>query len=94
MVSIPLPGGTPKAAHGVNQQDLTAHPWAGLPVTARLVGRDAAGQAGQTSEVATFRTAGAAVPDPVARALIAIRKGLSLKPDDRDSDGGRARQPC
>ena len=46
VVSIPLPGGTPKAAHGVNQQDLTAHPWAGLPVIARLVARDAPGQTG------------------------------------------------
>jgi uncharacterized protein (TIGR02302 family) len=84
VVSIPLPGGTPKAAHGVNQQDLTAHPWAGLPVTARLVGRDAPGQAG-TSADATFTLPERPFQNPVARALIAIRKGLSLNPDDRDS---------
>ena len=41
VVGLPLPGGTPKTAHGVNQQDLTAHPWAGLPVIAKLVARDA-----------------------------------------------------
>ena len=35
VVSLPLPGGTPKTAHGVSQQDLTAHPWAGLPVIAQ-----------------------------------------------------------
>ena len=61
VVSIPLPGGAPKAAHGVNQQDLTAHPWAGLPVIARLVGRDAPGQAGVSAD-ATLHPARAAVP--------------------------------
>ena len=84
VVSIPLPGGTPKAAHGVNQQDLTAHPWAGLPVIARLVGRDAPGQPG-TSADATFTLPERPFQNPVARALIAIRKGLSVHPDDRDS---------
>ena len=48
VVSLPLPGGTPKSAHGVSQQDLTAHPWAGLPVTAKLVARDALGQTGES----------------------------------------------
>ena len=38
VVSLPLPGGSPKSAQGISQQDLTAHPWAGLPVTAKLVG--------------------------------------------------------
>jgi uncharacterized protein (TIGR02302 family) len=84
VVSIPLPGGTPKAAHGVNQQDLTAHPWAGLPVIARLVGRDAPGQPG-TSADAIFTLPERPFQNPVARTLIAIRKGLSLHPDDRDS---------
>ncbi len=84
VVSIPLPGGTPKAAHGVNQQDLTAHPWAGLPVVARLVGRDAPGQAGVSAD-AIFILPERPFQNPVARALIAIRKGLSLHPEDRDS---------
>lgn len=83
VVSIPLPGGTPKAAHGVNQQDLTAHPWAGLPVIGRLVGRDAPGQPG-TSADAVFVLPERPFQNPVARALIAIRKGLSLHPEDRD----------
>ena len=84
VVSIPLPGGAPKAAHGVNQQDLTSHPWAGLPVIARLVGRDAPGQPG-TSADAVFTLPERPFQNPVARALIAIRKGLSVHPDDRDS---------
>jgi uncharacterized protein (TIGR02302 family) len=84
VVSLPLPGGTPKAAHGVSQQDLTAHPWAGLPVIARLVARDAPGQTGQSAE-AEFALPERPFQNPIARALMAIRKGLSLKPDDRKS---------
>jgi uncharacterized protein (TIGR02302 family) len=83
VVSIPLPGGTPRSAHGVSQQDLTAHPWAGLPVTGRLVARDAINQAG-TSRDAEFVLPERPFENPVARALMAIRRGLSLHPDDRD----------
>jgi uncharacterized protein (TIGR02302 family) len=83
IVSIPLPGGETRSAHGVNQQDLTANPWAGLPVIARLVARDAPGQRG-FSAGARFVLPERLFLDPAAKALIAIRKGLSLKPDDRD----------
>ena len=82
VVSIPLPGGTPKSAHGVSQQDLTAHPWAGLPVIARLVARDALGQAG-ASEDAEFALPERPFQNPVARKLMAIRRGLSVHPEDR-----------
>jgi uncharacterized protein (TIGR02302 family) len=82
VVSIPLPGGTPKTAHGVNQQDLTAHPWAGLPVIARLVARDALNQPGESRE-AEFVLPERPFQNPVARALMAIRRGLSLHPEDR-----------
>jgi uncharacterized protein (TIGR02302 family) len=84
VVSLPLPGGTPKTAHGVSQQDLTAHPWAGLPVIARLVARDALGQTGE-SKAAEFVLPERPFQNPIARALIAIRKELSLHPDDRKS---------
>lgn len=80
--TIPLPGGAPKSAKGVNQQDLTAHPWAGLPITARLIGRDAAGQTRQ-SDSATFTLPERPFLNPIARALIEARKALSLHPDDR-----------
>ena len=43
----------PKAAKGVRVQDLTAHPWAGLPVVARLVAKDAPGLTGVSAD-ATF----------------------------------------
>jgi uncharacterized protein (TIGR02302 family) len=84
VVSIPLPGGTPKSAHGVSQQELTAHPWAGLPVMGRLVARDAINQAG-TSADAEFVLPERPFQNPVARALMEIRRGLSLHPDDRDA---------
>ena len=83
-LSIPLPGGSPKTAKGVSLQDLTAHPWAGLGVIARLVARDAPGQRGESNE-AEFVLPERAFQNPVARALIDTRKMLSLRPDDRDS---------
>ena len=84
VVGLPLPGGTPKTAHGVNQQDLTAHPWAGLPVIAKLVARDALNQTGESREI-EFVLPERPFQNPVARALMAIRRGLSLRPDDRPS---------
>jgi uncharacterized protein (TIGR02302 family) len=82
IVTIPLPGGSPKAAHGLSQPDLTAHPWAGLPVIGRLVAHDATGQTG-TSADATFELAERPFHNPVAQLLIAARKSLSVHPDDR-----------
>ena len=83
VIVIPLPG-EPKAAHGVSQQDLTAHPWAGLDVTARLIARDAPGQTGDSGP-AELTLPERPFTNPVARALIAARRGLSLHPEDRDS---------
>jgi uncharacterized protein (TIGR02302 family) len=82
IVSIPLPGGAPKQAKGVRVQDLTSHPWAGLPVVARLVGRDAPGLVG-TSDDAVFILPERHFDNPMARAVIAVRKGLTLHPDRR-----------
>ena len=82
IVPIPLPGGSPKSAHGLHQADLTAHPWAGLAVVGRLVAHDATGQTGSSSE-AGFELAERPFHNPVARLLIAARKSLSVQPDDR-----------
>jgi len=81
-IPIPLPNGAPKSAHGIHPHDLIAHPWAGLSVTARLVARDGAGQSG-TSEAATFDLPERTFHNEIAKALIEMRKGLSLHPDDR-----------
>jgi uncharacterized protein (TIGR02302 family) len=82
IVTIPLPGGNAKTARGLSQPDVTAHPWAGLPVVGRLVGRDAASQAGVSSPE-TFDLAERPFHNAVARMLIAARKTLSVHPDDR-----------
>ena len=81
-VTIPLPGGTPKSAHGVRIQDLTPHPWAGLAVIARLVARDAPGLIG-TSDPAEMMLPERRFQNPVARQLMEVRKMLSVHPDQR-----------
>lgn len=81
-VPIPLPG-APKDAHGTAAPDLTANPWAGLPVSAVLVGRDGQGLAGR-SEIARFTLPERAFQNPLARALIATRRRLTLDPEHRD----------
>ena len=82
IIQIPISGGAPTAAKGIAQPNLVAHPWAGLDVTAWLVAHDALDQAG------TSPTAGFALPErvfehKVAKLLIAVRKQLSLTPEDR-----------
>jgi uncharacterized protein (TIGR02302 family) len=83
LIDIPLPNGSPKSPHGIQSRDLIAHPWAGLNVSARLVAQDGAGQTG-TSEAAAFDLPERAFHNEIAKALIEMRKGLSLHPDDHD----------
>lgn len=97
VLRIPLPAGSnqtdgasasPTRPGGMVTQsgdeivDLTANPWAGLPVSARLYGRDGAGQTGQSPE------AGFVLPAPqfrnaLARALVTVRQALALAPERR-----------
>jgi hypothetical protein len=81
-IDLPLPPGQPKAPRGVAQPDLSAHPWAGLPVRVTLLARDGAGQEGRSAE-ATLTLPERGFNHPVARGLILLRKGLSLTPDQR-----------
>ena len=81
-VQLPLPALNPRSAETVSYQDLTPHPWAGLPVKIRLVAKDGAGQTGVGGWIETV------LPErpfqhPVARAIIAERKRLVLNPKDR-----------
>jgi uncharacterized protein (TIGR02302 family) len=83
-VELPLPGNRPKDVTQTSVQDLTSHPWAGLPVTMALAATDGAGQ---TARGAALRIV---LPErrfnhPVARAVIEVRKGLL-----RSGDGERA----
>ncbi len=79
-VNIPLPSNPPKQAHGAAVQDLTANPWAGLPVIARLVAKDAPGHKAASAD-AEFVLPERAFKNPLARAVIDIRKRLTLAPD-------------
>ena len=81
VLPIPLEG-PPRGAHGALMQDLTSHPWAGLPVIARLVAKDAIGQAGRSDE-AELTLPERKFHNPVAAAVAAVRKALSVHPEDR-----------
>lgn len=81
---LALPGGNAKNAKETSYHDLTAHPWAGLPVTIQLLAKDATEQFGASATLPMV------LPErefrhPVARAIIALRKQLSLNPLSRDS---------
>jgi uncharacterized protein (TIGR02302 family) len=82
VIEIGLPGTAPKIARGTAQPDLSAHPWAGLDVSARLVARDGAGQEG-ASDTAVLSLPERSFNHPVAKKLIEIRKQLSLAPEER-----------
>ncbi|MDW8313407.1 MAG: DUF4175 family protein [Rhodovarius sp.] len=81
-LTIPLPPGNPRAVRGLLQPDLSAHPWAGLAVSLRLVATDGAGQTGASAE-AELVLPERSFTHPVARALVAIRRDLSLAPEAR-----------
>jgi uncharacterized protein (TIGR02302 family) len=83
-LDLPLPAAAPRQARAVAQPDLSAHPWAGLPVRITLIARDGAGQEGRSAP------AEAVLPErsfrhPVAQALIALRRSLSVAPEDRSA---------
>ncbi len=73
---LTIQGADPREVKGASFQDLTAHPWAGLPVELRAVARDALGQIGASAPLAMT------LPErkfyhPVARAIVEQRKRLA-----------------
>ena len=75
-LALPFSGTGSKKARGTTIQDLSAHPWAGLPVQIQLIAMDAIRQKGKS------RTAQLVLPErtfnhPIAKAIIAERKVLS-----------------
>lgn len=81
-LNLPLSGRNPREVSQTNYQDLTPHPWAGLPVDMVVIARDEIGQ-----ETAT-RAAQFVLPEkefthPVAKAIIEQRKRLTADPDSR-----------
>lgn len=88
---LPLPGLNTPDATGTGYQDLTPHPWAGLPVQIQLTARDGRGQRGMSGAISIV------LPErvfnhPVAQEIIAQRKRLTEEPvDARDSVGAELR---
>ncbi|MDX1575195.1 MAG: TIGR02302 family protein, partial [Kiloniellales bacterium] len=81
-IELLLPGGDPREVAHSSYHDLTAHPWAGLHVDLRLAAEDAIGQR-DVSYPVRFVLPERVFNHPVARALVELRKQLSLDPDDR-----------
>ncbi|MHA1599377.1 MAG: TIGR02302 family protein [Alphaproteobacteria bacterium] len=81
-IELALPGAELRQADGTSYHDLTPHPWAGLAVTIQLIAKDGIGQSGESDAVRTV------LPErifnhPIARALVELRKQLTLNPAGR-----------
>ncbi|MGO8919157.1 MAG: TIGR02302 family protein [Stellaceae bacterium] len=83
VLELPLPGQHLRQAHDASFHDLTAHPWAGLPVDIHLEALDALGQAGE-SDTLRITLPERVFHHPVARAIIEQRKQLTLDPTQRE----------
>jgi uncharacterized protein (TIGR02302 family) len=84
LIEMPLPGLHLKEAHAGTYQDLSPHPWAGLPVDIRIVATDALGQTGE-SEPVRITLPERDFHNPVARAIIDQRKDLVKDPDSHEA---------
>lgn len=78
-IALKFPSQRPREAEGTTYAELTAHPWAGLPVTITLAVMDDAGQEGRADPVAMV------LPEreftqPLARAIVEQRRRLALDP--------------
>ena len=89
-MAIPL-SGTPREAAGTMSADLTANPWAGLPVTVAPSGRDGAGLVG-TGAAAEFILPARHFRQPGAQAIVAVRQMLALAPQDGTAAAAALRQ--
>ncbi len=72
----------PRQAEGKSFQDLTAHPWAGLPVEIVVEGTDQAGQSGR-SDVVKLALPERQFTKPLAQALVEQRKNIFFQPDNQ-----------
>ncbi len=79
-LELTVAGAPAREASGSRFEDLTAHPWAGLPVTVKLHAEDGAGLTGE-SETLALTLPERRFSHPVARAIIAQRKQLVREPE-------------
>ena len=77
-IDLPVPGNSKKVSDTF-VRDLTSHPWAGMKVRVILFATDALGQKG-SSKAETFLLPERVFNDPTARALIVLRKQLTIDP--------------
>ena len=82
-IALPLPGLHLREAIATNYQDLSPHPWAGLPVEITVVASDAIGQTGE-SEPVRMNLPERVFNNPVARAIIDQRKELVKDPNSAE----------
>ncbi len=76
-LSLRVPGGVPKSLDETSYQDLTPHPWAGMPVTIKLVVHDVLGQTGESRWIDLVLPV-RAFNHPVAKAIVEQRRQLAL----------------
>ncbi len=79
-VELPLAASHPRSAETAGWYDLTAHPWAGTPVTLRPIAADGAGQTG-AGEAVVITLPERDFANPVARALAEARRALTEDPE-------------
>ncbi|AHK71929.1 hypothetical protein AD931_03665 [Gluconobacter oxydans] len=78
ILRVPIPlDGQPKDAKGVATPDLSSDPFAGMEVEGRLHARSASGRESR-SDIVKFQIAARKFTDPLARALVALRRRLML----------------
>lgn len=85
-IALPLPG-TPRSASGNATPDLSADPYAGVAMTARLDAEDVSGQHGRSVHAELVLPA-RPFHHPLARAIADLRRRLALHPDTRGDLAG------
>ncbi len=84
VLDLPLPlSGDPEQIEETLIEDLSQHPWAGLPVRLKLTAEDAAGQSG-TAEGLTTVLPGRRFFDPLAQAVVEQRRDLLWNIENRE----------
>ncbi|MBV1887281.1 MAG: TIGR02302 family protein [Parvibaculaceae bacterium] len=86
-IEIPISSLPPLKLKKTSFQDLTSHPWAGLPVTIEMQAQDGAGQR-TTTPPQTLLLPERTFTVPLARAFVEQRRRLALYPQARFSVAG------
>lgn len=81
-VDLPLSGRYPRQSSEASYHDLTPHPWAGLPVLARLEATDGIGQT-TASEAVALTLPAREFNHPIAQAIVDLRRAFAAESSDR-----------